>query len=232
MIHLENIAKSYVNGDIRVEALKNIHLHIEKGEFVAIMGPSGSGKSTLMNILGCLDVPSSGVFTIHQQRINDFSEVELAELRNQTIGFVFQTFHLLARLSVLKNVELPMLYRGVSPKERRKRAMELLGKVGLSDRLQHNPSQLSGGQKQRVAIARALANDPDIILADEPTGNLDTMTSMEIMDILSDLNKQGVTIILVTHEEEIATFASRVITVRDGNIIEDTKDALTSEGLS
>ncbi|OEF99543.1 macrolide ABC transporter ATP-binding protein [Vulcanibacillus modesticaldus] len=222
MIHLEKISKEYSDGDIRVIALNDVSLTIEQGEFVAVMGPSGSGKSTLMNILGCLDVPSSGVYRLNDRQINNLTAIELAALRNQTIGFIFQTFHLLPRLSVLKNVELPMLYRGVRQRERRQRAIELLKMVGLEERLHHQPNQLSGGQKQRVAIARALANNPSIILADEPTGNLDTNTSIEIMNILTDLNKQGVTIVLVTHEEDIALFASRIIRFRDGQIVEDS----------
>ncbi|KGG81231.1 macrolide ABC transporter ATP-binding protein [Caloranaerobacter azorensis H53214] len=221
MIKLEGLTKVYKMGNVSVTALKDINLNIEKEEFVAIMGPSGSGKSTLMNILGCLDKPTKGKYILDGVSIQGLNDDELAMIRNRKIGFVFQAFNLLSRTTALKNVELPMMYAGVSAKERRKRAIELLEKVGLGDRINHKPNEMSGGQRQRVAIARALVNNPAIILADEPTGNLDTKSGEEIMDIFENLNKEGVTIVIVTHEPDIAQKAKRVVTFRDGVIIED-----------
>lgn len=219
MIQLESITKTYLLGKENVNVLNNISLRIEQGEFVAIMGPSGSGKSTLMNMIGCLDKPSTGTYNLSGENVSHYSENELARVRNQSIGFVFQQFHLLPRLSALKNVELPMIYAGVSKSERLSRAEEALIKVGLADRMDHLPNALSGGQKQRVAIARAIVNKPKIILADEPTGALDSKTSAAIMEQFRELNQEeGVTIIVVTHESEVAEYAQRTIFVRDGMI--------------
>ncbi|WP_069650329.1 ABC transporter ATP-binding protein [Caloranaerobacter ferrireducens] len=223
MIKLEGLTKIYKMGDISVTALKDVSFSIEKEEFVAIMGPSGSGKSTLMNIIGCLDKPTKGKYVLDGVSIQGLNDDELASIRNKKIGFVFQAFNLLPRTTALKNVELPMMYAGVPAKERRKRAIELLEKVGLGDRIDHKPNELSGGQRQRVAIARALVNNPAIILADEPTGNLDTKSGEEIMDIFKNLNEEGVTIIIVTHEADIAQKAKRVVTFRDGVVVEDRK---------
>ncbi|WP_377889846.1 ABC transporter ATP-binding protein [Alkalihalobacillus sp. R86527] len=216
MIELEKIVKSYTLGKETVEVLKGITTTIEKGEFVAIMGPSGSGKSTLMNIIGCLDRPTSGSYYLEGEDVSTHSDPELAKVRNKSIGFVFQQFQLLPRLTALKNVELPMVYAGAAKKEREERASDSLTRVGLRDRMGHLPNELSGGQKQRVAIARALVNDPSLILADEPTGALDTATSVAIMELFVELNKEGTTIIVVTHEPEVAAYANRVIYVRDG----------------
>ncbi|WP_347551003.1 ABC transporter ATP-binding protein [Pseudalkalibacillus hwajinpoensis] len=216
MIQLDQIIKSYTLGKENINVLKGISLDIKKGEFVAIMGPSGSGKSTLMNIIGCLDRPTSGSYYLNEEDVSQHRDHELAKVRNQSIGFVFQQFQLLPRLNALKNVELPMVYAGALKKEREERARDALTKVGLQDRVDHLPNELSGGQKQRVAIARALVNDPSLILADEPTGALDTVTSVAIMDLFVELNKEGTTIIVVTHEPEVAAYASRVIYVRDG----------------
>ncbi|WHZ04583.1 ABC transporter ATP-binding protein [Neobacillus sp. YX16] len=219
MIELESITKTYLLGKESVNVLNNINLKIEQGEFVAIMGPSGSGKSTLMNMIGCLDKPTTGKYTLSEENVSYYSDNELARVRNQSIGFVFQQFHLLPRLSALKNVELPMIYAGVSKSERQTRAVEALSKVGLSDRMDHLPNALSGGQKQRVAIARAIVNKPKIILADEPTGALDSKTSIDIMEQFRELNEEeGVTVIVVTHEPEVAAYSNRTIYVRDGMI--------------
>lgn len=225
MIDIKNMIKIYKLGEIEVHALKDVNLHIHSGEFASIMGPSGSGKSTLMNILGCLDRPTEGHYVLDQLRVDEISDDQLASVRNQKIGFVFQSFNLLSKSSALKNVELPMLYAGVKPNERRERAIEALGKVGLVNRMHHKPNELSGGQRQRVAIARALVNDPPILLADEPTGNLDTKSGNEIMDIFQKLNDEGTTVILVTHEPEVASVARRIIHFRDGEIVEDERDA-------
>ena len=222
MIRLQSIKKSYTIGKEAVEVLKGIDLHIHKGEFTAIMGPSGSGKSTLMNMIGCLDSPSSGEYYLNELLVSDYDENELARVRNQSIGFVFQQFQLLPRLTALKNVELPMIYAGMKKKEREERATEALIKVGLGDRMEHLPNELSGGQKQRVAIARAIVNEPDLILADEPTGALDSKTSVQIMELFTMLIKEGTTIILVTHESEVAQYAGRTVFVRDGMILEDS----------
>lgn len=218
MIRLESIRKSYKIGKEAVDVLKGIDITINPSEFVAIMGPSGSGKSTLMNIIGCLDRATSGKYFLNNEDISGYEDTELAKVRNRAIGFVFQQFQLLPRLNALKNVELPMVYAGIGKKEREERAQDALIKVGLAERINYLPNELSGGQKQRVAIARAIVNNPSIILADEPTGALDTKTSESIMEQFSTLNQEGTTIILVTHEQEIAEYASRTILVRDGVI--------------
>lgn len=222
MIIIENLWKIYDTGKIKVPALKGVNLTINQGEFAAIMGPSGSGKSTLMNILGCLDRPTQGGYSLDKHKVEEMTDNELAEVRNQKIGFVFQSFNLIPRTSALKNVELPMIYGKVNGKHRHEKAKQALDRVGLSDRLDHNPNELSGGQKQRVAIARALVNNPAIILADEPTGNLDSVSSKEIMEIFKQLNSEGSTIIIVTHEPEIAELTNRVITFKDGELVRDT----------
>jgi putative ABC transport system ATP-binding protein len=222
VIRLENVHKTYDLGEIQVQALRGISLEVRPGEFVAVMGPSGSGKSTVMNILGCLDRPTKGRYFLDGVDVSQMSKSELARIRNRKLGFVFQQFNLLARTSALENVELPTIYAGLPPAERAKRAMESLARVGLSDRAGHYPSQLSGGQQQRVAIARALVNRPSILLADEPTGNLDSRTSVEIMEILQTLNEeQGLTIVMVTHEADIARFALRTLEFRDGKLRRD-----------
>jgi len=223
LIKLENITKIYPMGEVEVQALANVNIQIDKGEFTAIVGPSGSGKSTLMHIIGLLDSPTSGLVYLEGKKISDLSENELAVLRNEHIGFVFQSFNLLRRASALENVLLPLLYSQVVKKERAKKAHFALEIVGLGDRLNHTASQLSGGQQQRVAIARALVNNPSIILADEPTGNLDSKSGGEIMNLLHNLNKAGITIILVTHELDIAKGAKRIIEIKDGKIIKDKK---------
>ena len=223
IIKISELNKIYATGDIQVHALKNINISIEEGEYVAIMGKSGSGKSTLMNILGCLDKPSSGIYELDGIDIASQSERQLSYVRNKKIGFVFQSFNLIPRTSAIKNVELPMIYGKMNAKERRQRAKELLEKVDLGDRLEHMPNEISGGQKQRIAIARALANKPAILLADEPTGNLDSKSSVEIMNLFTELNNEGVTVIVVTHEDDIAEFTKRVITFKDGCVIEDRK---------
>ncbi len=221
IIKMNEIGKIYKNGSIQVEALKNANLSIKKGEFVSIMGPSGSGKSTLMNIIGCLDRPTSGSYGLDGENISSLDEKELAKVRNLKIGFVFQSFNLLPRMTALGNVELPMIYARVPAKERRERAKEALQKVALLERKDHKPNEMSGGQKQRVAIARALVNKPSILLADEPTGNLDSKSGEEIMAVFQDLNKEGVTVILVTHEMDIAEHTKRIITFKDGMLIMD-----------
>lgn len=222
MLSIRNLGKTYGKGEIAVEALKKINLTIEKGEFVSIMGPSGSGKSTLMNIVGCLDRSSCGNYVLDDVDVSKMSDNDLAEIRNKKIGFVFQSFNLLPRISALKNVELPMVYSGVSSRERKERAVEALSRVGLLDRMDHKPNEMSGGQKQRVAIARALVNRPTIILADEPTGNLDSVTSEEIMAQFQQLNNEGVTVLIVTHEPDIAEHTKRIVTFADGYLVSDT----------
>lgn len=222
LISLKNICRSYRNGDQELQVLKNINLEVHESEFVAIMGPSGSGKSTLMNTIGMLDTPTSGEYYLEGQEVAGLGEKQLAKVRNQQIGFVFQQFFLLSKLNALQNVELPLIYAGVSTSKRRKLAEEFLEKVELTERSHHLPSELSGGQKQRVAIARALVNNPSIILADEPTGALDTKTGNQIMQLLVELNKEGKTIIMVTHEPEIAAYAKRQIVIRDGVISSDS----------
>lgn len=221
MIKLTNINKEYVNGKLKVSVLKNISLEIADGEFVAIMGPSGSGKSTLMNIIGFLDPPTSGIYELNGEEITNFKENQLAQLRNKNIGFVFQQFFLLPRQNALKNVATPLIYADMPRKEREAKAADMLAKVDLSDRSQHLSNELSGGQKQRVCIARALVNDPEIILADEPTGALDTKTGQQIMEVFQQLNEEGKTVIVITHEEEIAAYADRIIFIRDGEIVDD-----------
>lgn len=223
MLHVEGLTKAYKTGDTVLPILKGVSLLVEQGEFVAIMGPSGSGKSTFMNMLGCLDRPDSGSYMLDGIEVSSLKDTELAVVRNQKIGFVFQSFNLLARSSSLHNVELPMMYANVSRSERCKRATEALKRVGLAERMDHKPTQLSGGQKQRVAIARALVNKPAILLADEPTGNLDSRSGVEIMAMFQELHAQGVTIILVTHELDIAQHAERIVTFKDGVIIRDEK---------
>ena len=225
IIHLEGIRKNYIMGKNVLEVLKGVALDILKNEYVALMGPSGSGKSTLMNILGCLDTPTSGAYVLNGQDVSKMDDNSLAEVRNKEIGFVFQQFNLLPRLTALENVALPLVYAGMSKKMRNERAMHVLGLVNLTDRSHHRPNELSGGQSQRVAIARALVNDPAIILADEPTGNLDTKTSYEIMDIFGRIHKDGNTVVLVTHEEDIANHAHRIIRLRDGVIESDIRKA-------
>lgn len=223
MMKLSNIKKVYGTAALKVPVLHGIDLEIEDGEFVAIMGPSGSGKSTLMNIIGFLDHATEGKYVLNEEEIGSVKERDLANLRNKHIGFVFQQFFLLPRLNAVKNVATPLVYANVSKQERTKRAEQMLAKVGLEDRMDHLPNELSGGQKQRVAIARALVNDPTIILADEPTGALDSKTSAQIMELLVELNREGKTVIIVTHEEEIAAYTNRVITLRDGLITDDRR---------
>jgi putative ABC transport system ATP-binding protein len=228
IIHLENIRKSYFLGKQELPVLKGINIDIAKNEYVALMGPSGSGKSTLMNILGCLDSLTSGKYILNGKDVSRMPDNDLAEVRNKEIGFVFQQFNLLPRLSAAENVALPLIYSGVNKKERTERAMQVLKKVKLTDRSSHKPNELSGGQCQRVAIARALINNPSIILADEPTGNLDTKTSIEIMDIFGEIQAGGNTVILVTHEEDIAMYAHRIIRLRDGVIETDNRKELSA----
>ena len=223
IIRLENIRKSYFMGKQELEVLRGISLEIDKNEYVALMGPSGSGKSTLMNILGCLDSPTSGTYILNGQDVSGMEDNALADVRNQEIGFVFQQFNLLPRLTALENVALPLVYAGMSKKSRTEKAKQVLEMVSLTDRSHHKPNELSGGQCQRVAIARALVNEPAIILADEPTGNLDSVTSQEIMEIFGDIHKAGNTVILVTHEEDIANHAHRVVRLRDGMVESDAK---------
>ena len=224
VIDIQGITKTYVNGKLSVPVLHGIDLQVNKGEFVSIMGPSGSGKSTFMNILGCLDRPTTGSYRLNGDEVATLSDDELAFVRNKQIGFVFQSFNLLTKLTALENVALPMIYAGMDKKSRNERAAALLSSVGLGDRMDHLPSELSGGQRQRVAIARALANNPAIIMADEPTGNLDSKSTIDVMNIFRGLYDEGRTIILVTHEPEIATYASRNVVLRDGLIVEDKKN--------
>jgi putative ABC transport system ATP-binding protein len=218
LISLSNIRKTYVLGAQTVHALKKIDLDIQRGEYVALMGPSGSGKSTLMNVIGCLDTPSQGEYWLNDKEVSKMSDVDLSKVRNDEIGFVFQTFNLLTRLTALENVALPLVYAGIPLKERNERAAETLNKVGLGDRFHHKPNELSGGQRQRVAVARALINNPSLLLADEPTGNLDTQTSHEIMALFEEIHAAGNTIVLVTHEEDIAKHAKKIVRLRDGLI--------------
>src|SRR5690554_802753 len=221
LIELTDIGRKYVIGAETIHAIKSVSLIIKKGEFVALMGPSGSGKSTLMNILGCLDTPTRGEYYLNNHLVSDMSENELAEVRNKEIGFVFQTFNLLPRSTSLDNVALPLVYAGIRKRERSEKAQSALESVGLGDRIYHKPNELSGGQRQRVAVARALINNPSIILADEPTGNLDTKTSIEIMNLIEEIHSKGNTIVLVTHEEDIAQHAHRIVRMRDGLIEDD-----------
>ena len=231
IIHLEHIRKNYYMGKNVLEVLKGVSLDIYKNEYVALMGPSGSGKSTLMNILGCLDTPTSGKYILNDQDVSKMLDNSLAEVRNKEIGFVFQQFNLLPRLTAMENVALPLVYAGMNKKQRNEKAMHVLEMVNLSDRSHHRPNELSGGQSQRVAIARALVNDPAIILADEPTGNLDTKTSYEIMDIFGDIHGRGNTVVLVTHEEDIANHALRIVRLRDGIIESDKRKSPVSESV-
>jgi putative ABC transport system ATP-binding protein len=221
LISFENLRKTYIMGDTEVKALQSASLNIYKNEYVALMGPSGSGKSTLMNLLGCLDTPSSGIYILNGSNVANMGDTELAVVRNKEIGFVFQTFNLLPRLSALENVALPLVYAGIPKSVRLKKAEEMLAAVGLKDRMDHKPNELSGGQRQRVAVARALVNNPSIILADEPTGNLDSKTSYEIMQLFDEIHKAGNTIILVTHEPDIAAHAHRIVKLKDGFIESD-----------
>jgi len=227
LIHLKNIARRYQMGAETVHALRDVSVEITRGEYVAIMGPSGSGKSTLMNLIGCLDTPTSGTYELNGVNVSEMDDNQLAEIRNREIGFVFQTFNLLPRSNALHNVELPLIYAGVTAEHRRTRALETLTQVGLADRVHHKPNELSGGQRQRVAVARALVNKPSILLADEPTGNLDSKTGVEIMALFDQLWRQGNTIILVTHEEDIARHAHRILRIRDGLIAGDEKRAVS-----
>ncbi|GGC14340.1 ABC transporter ATP-binding protein [Dyadobacter sediminis] len=222
IIETSDIAKRYIMGSEVIQALKSVTISVNKGEYVAFMGPSGSGKSTLMNIIGCLDTPTTGKYILNNKDVSDMTENELAEIRNKEIGFVFQTFNLLPRMSSLDNVALPLIYAGLSKSDRTEKAMLSLKNVGLENRAGHKPNELSGGQRQRVAIARALVNDPSILLADEPTGNLDTKTSYEIMDLFDQLYSKGNTIVMVTHEEDIAHYAHRIVRLRDGLVESDT----------
>lgn len=224
IINIEKLVRNFRLGNQEIKVLKEISFSIQKNEYVALMGPSGSGKSTLMNLLGCLDTPTSGKYVLNNQDVSQLSDDELAQIRNKEIGFVFQTFNLLPRATALDNVALPLIYAGLSKSKREERALEVLTEVGLSDRVKHQPNELSGGQRQRVAVARALVNSPSIILADEPTGNLDSTTSHEIMGLFDTIHKAGNTIILVTHEEDIAQHAHRIIRLRDGNIESDEKN--------
>jgi len=223
LLTVKDIEKTYNTGEISFKALKGISLKIEKGEFTSIMGPSGSGKSTFMNILGCLDKMDKGEYILNGKDVTDLTENDLAYVRNKEIGFVFQAFNLLPRMTILDNVELPMVYAGVPLKERKERALSALERVGLIDRINHRPNEISGGQKQRVAIARAIVNNPSVIMADEPTGNLDTKSSLDIMRIFQNLNEEGSTIIMVTHEPDIAKYTKRVVKFRDGHIVSDEK---------
>jgi len=221
MIELTDITKTYRMGDLDITVLAGVSLNVKQGEIIAIMGPSGSGKSTLMNIIGCLDRPTSGTYHFENREISTMNDDELASVRNVKIGFVFQTFNLLPRYTALKNVEVPLIYSGVPSRMRRERAVPLLEKVGLKDRMEHKPTELSGGQQQRVAIARALVNNPPLLLADEPTGNLDSRSGEDILNILTGLNQQGVTIIIVTHDQNVAAKCKRIIALKDGQIIRD-----------
>lgn len=218
LISIKNLTKTYVLGEQIVNALKGVSLDINKGEYLALMGPSGSGKSTLMNIMGCLDSPSQGEYWLNQKEVSKMSDSELSSVRNEEIGFVFQTFNLLNRMTALENVALPLVYSGISRRNREERAALVLERVGLQDRMQHKPNELSGGQRQRVAVARALVNNPNLLLADEPTGNLDTKTSHEIMALFEEIHNQGNTIVLVTHEEDIAQHAKSIVRLRDGMV--------------
>ena len=225
IILTHKLTREYDMGSELVRALRGVSVQIQRNEYVAVMGPSGSGKSTLMNLVGCLDTPTSGEYWLNGQKVSDLADDELARIRNKEIGFVFQTFNLLPRADALHNVELPLIYAGLSARERRARAAQALERVGLADRMDHKPNELSGGQRQRVAIARALVNEPSILLADEPTGNLDSTTSTEIMAVFAELHRQGQTVVMVTHEHDIAAHAARVITLRDGVVATDQLQA-------
>ncbi len=220
MIDIKNITKTYDMGSVQVQVLRGITLHVVEGEFLSIIGPSGSGKSTLMNMIGCLDTPTTGEYYLDGKEISTYNEKQLSKIRNQKIGFIFQKFNLLPKLSALENVELPLIYRGMNSKERRQRSIEALEKVGLSDRMNHKPTELSGGQQQRVAIARALAGDPPVLLADEPTGNLDSKSGSDVMNLIRELSNEGKTIVLITHDIEVAQAAQRTITIKDGLLLD------------
>ena len=224
IIAVKNLARHFKVGSELIKAIKQIDLSIQKNEFVALMGQSGSGKSTLMNILGCLDTPTDGSYTLNNHQVSELKDNDLAEIRNKEIGFVFQTFNLLPRSTALENVTLPLVYAGISNEDREKRALIALDKVGLADRVNHRPNELSGGQRQRVAVARALVNNPSIILADEPTGNLDSATSIEIMALFQDIHKNGNTVIIVTHEEDIAQYTHRIVRLKDGEVESDERN--------
>ncbi len=221
MISIKNIVKTYTTGDETLVALDNVSLEIMAGEFTAIMGPSGSGKSTLMNILGLLDRFDSGTYILNGQNVSDLDDKESAKIRNKEIGFIFQSFNLMPRMSVLENIELPLVYAGVKSKERKERALKALERVGLSDRVKHKPNEISGGQKQRVAIARAIVNNPSVLMADEPTGNLDSKTTVDIMRIFQELNAEGTTILMITHESEVSLYTKRILTFNDGALVDD-----------
>jgi putative ABC transport system ATP-binding protein len=223
LVELSNVVKTYTMGDVEVRALKGVSLEVDRGEMVAVMGSSGSGKSTLMNVVGCLDRPSGGKYLLAGREVSNLEADELAEVRNKALGFVFQSFNLLTRTSALENVELPLLYAGIGAKERRRRAVRALERVGLGSRLDHHPNQLSGGQQQRVAIARAIVGEPELLVADEPTGNLDSRMSLEIMALFQELGRSGITVVLVTHEPDIAHYLSRVVVVKDGLVNSDTR---------
>jgi putative ABC transport system ATP-binding protein len=225
IIEIADVVKTYQTGDVEVHALRGVSLAIDEGEFVAIMGASGSGKSTLMNIIGCLDRPTAGAYRLAGREVSGLNRDDLADVRNQVLGFVFQNFNLLSRTSALENVELPLIYRGISGRERHRRAAAALERVGLGGRLDHTPNQLSGGQQQRVAIARALVGEPKVVLADEPTGNLDSLTSVEVLALFQELQLTGITVALVTHEPDIADFASRVVVVKDGLLLSDERQS-------
>ena len=224
IIEVKNLARHFRVGSELIKALKEINLSIQQNEFVALMGQSGSGKSTLMNILGCLDTPTDGTYTLNNHQVSELIDNDLAEIRNKEIGFIFQTFNLLPRSNALENVMLPLVYSGISKEDRQERALTALEKVGLADRVNHRPNELSGGQRQRVAVARALVNNPSIILADEPTGNLDSATSLEIMALFQDIHKNGNTVIIVTHEEDIAQYAHRIVRLKDGEVESDKRN--------
>lgn len=219
MIDLKDITKTYDMGSVNVQVLRGITLHVHEGEFLSIIGPSGSGKSTLMNMIGCLDVPTTGEYYLDGKEISTYNEKQLSKIRNEKIGFIFQKFNLLPKLSAYENVELPLIYRGMNAKERKQRSLEAIEKVGLTDRMNHKPTELSGGQQQRVAIARALAGDPPVLLADEPTGNLDSKSGNDVMNLIKQLSSDGKTIVLITHDNEISSKAQRIITIKDGLLL-------------
>lgn len=221
MIDLKDITKTYDMGSVNVQVLRGITLHVQEGEFLSIIGPSGSGKSTLMNMIGCLDVPTTGEYYLDGREISTYNEKQLSKIRNEKIGFIFQKFNLLPKLSAYENVELPLIYRGINAKERKQRSLEAIEKVGLTDRMNHKPTELSGGQQQRVAIARALAGDPPVLLADEPTGNLDSKSGNDVMNLIKQLSSEGKTIVLITHDNEISSKAQRIITIKDGLLLND-----------